>query len=441
MDLQPVAPLLTHTRPHDTLLQHYNFPPYQYVPPEQFYQGLAPPPAPYGPLQEHAGHALVAQPPSAPPSPPTAPKRGRGRPRGSGNKKATATRPQTTAKVTKAQAAQAAKKVAQTTKKVSRTSDSQGKKNSKMPNDENRDPNGIPTIDISDSDSEIEETGPKRWTDKEKTQFFRFVLAQDETGDYRFEQHKKNPMPVYKRASEILFSGRRSPKSVGSLWARSIEIFGWIIAFESFTGNGGGDPDSDDPSAVLARLDGARRAGIVVGQLKPALIATWEKNGWRDLFNDRLGASAKVSREVVRNSASALSDLDVGFDDGNTSDGHIDPALRREDQSMTNPPKNAAAVVSEPKHTPASRFRTQANNSLGHMGEFMKAKMSSEEKKTKLMEAKLEMDQAKLALEKQRVESDAQRAKVEMARTVLSTEGASSEAKNAANAYLVSLFL
>ncbi|KAJ7125512.1 hypothetical protein C8R43DRAFT_1135358 [Mycena crocata] len=381
---------------------HYNFPPYQYVPPEQFYQGLAPPPAPYGPLQEHAGHALVAQPPSAPPSPPTAPKRGRGRPRGSGNKKATATRPQTTAKVTKAQAAQAAKKVAQTTKKVNRTSDSQGKKNSKMPNDENRDPNGIPTIDISDSDSEIEETGPKRWTDEEKTQFFRF--------------HKKNPMHVYKRASEILFSGRRSPKSVGSLWARSIEIFGWIIAFESFTGL-------------------TVRVGLEL------LLDNWEKNGWRDLFNDRLGASAKVSREVVRNSASALSDLDVGFDDGNTSDGHIDPALRREDQSMTNPPKNAAAVVSEPKHTPASRFRTQANNSLGHMGEFMKAKMSSEEKKTKLMEAKLEMDQVKLALEKQRAESDAQRAKVEMARTVLSTEGASSEAKNAANAYLVSLFL
>ncbi|KAJ7156603.1 hypothetical protein C8R43DRAFT_949447 [Mycena crocata] len=216
MDLQPPVrdtPLSSLTGPHDTSFQHYNFPPYQYVPPEQFYQGLAPPPAPYGPLLEQAGQIAVGQPPPASPSPPTTLKRGRGRPRLSGNKK-TASRQQTTAKATKAQAAQMAEKVAQTTKKVKHNSDPQGLRKSKMPNDENRDPNGVPTIDISDSDSEIEETGPKRWTDEEKTQFFNFVLAQDETGDHRFKQHKKNPMHVYKRASEILFSGRRSPKSV-----------------------------------------------------------------------------------------------------------------------------------------------------------------------------------------------------------------------------------
>jgi hypothetical protein len=61
-----------------------------------------------------------------------------------------------------------------------------------------------------------------------------------------------------------------------------------MVAFEGFTGNGGGDPDSDDPMAVLKqRLDGAHRAGISVGKLKPDLISKWQTNGWWDMFNDR----------------------------------------------------------------------------------------------------------------------------------------------------------
>jgi hypothetical protein len=90
------------------------------------------------------------------------------------------------------------------------------------------------------------------------------------------------------QASEKLFNNVRSPKSVGSLWQRSLETFGYIVAFESFTGNGGGDPDSDDPTAILRhKLDGARRVGVAVGNLRPDIIETWEKNGWRDLFGAR----------------------------------------------------------------------------------------------------------------------------------------------------------
>jgi hypothetical protein len=75
------------------------------------------------------------------------------------------------------------------------------------------------------------------------------------------------------------------------------------------------------------------------------------------------------------------------------------------------------------------------------MGEFMKIKILSEEKKSKAMEAKLELDKAKLELEKRRVEVDTQKEKVEMARAVLGMEGTSAEVKTAANNYLLGLFM
>lgn len=85
-----------------------------------------------------------------------------------------------------------------------------------------------------------------------------------------------------------LFEGARSADSVKSMYMRSLETFAWIRAFNNFTGNGGGDPDSDDPEAVLkSKIAAARGAGLHLGALKPATITEWERNGWFDLFNGR----------------------------------------------------------------------------------------------------------------------------------------------------------
>ncbi|KAJ7237815.1 hypothetical protein C8J57DRAFT_1529065 [Mycena rebaudengoi] len=171
------------------------------------------------------------------------------------------------------------------------------------PSEKENEPAAKELADDGDLDDENLESS-KRWTNENKTRVFNFILGQTDEGDRRFEQHKKSPAHVYIRASEILFAGKRSADSIKSLYTRSLNTFTWIIAFEGFTGNGGGDPDSDDPTAILSsRLSAARTAGLVVGSLKPATIQQWEDNGWRDLFNDRLGASAKVSWQVPRNSA------------------------------------------------------------------------------------------------------------------------------------------
>ncbi|KAJ7661791.1 hypothetical protein B0H17DRAFT_1212117 [Mycena rosella] len=357
----------------------YNFPPtlFQYIPPEQFYCGLPPPPAPYGPVPqpentEHPQPVFSAPSPQPlpQPSPPSQPmKRRPGRPR----KDATGLKsPQATAKAS----AKAAPKKASVKAAAAKSK----RKGTQLAAQEEKENAGI-----SDSDSEIEESGRRNWSDEEKT-----------------------------KASEKLFNGNRTAKSIGSLWARSAQTFAWIIVFEGLTGNGGGDPDLDDPAAILGhKMEAARKASFNICDLKR-----------HQLGEERLARLVQCT--VVRDSASALSDIDVNVDDG---DEVIDPSLRDEDHaSQTSAPaKNSAAIVSELKHTPVSRFHAQANNSLGNMGEYIKIKMASEEKKAKVMDAKLELDQAKLLLEKQKADAEAQKTKVEMARAVLQMEGVSAE--------------
>ena len=154
---------------------------------------------------------------------------------------------------------------------------------------------------------------------------------------------------------------------------------------------------------------------------------------------------------MVRNSASALSDIndhETAF--APNSDENINPILLEESrtaraQATPAPktpaaPKNSAAIVSEPKHTPATHFRSQATSSFGNIGEYVKIKMISEEAKAKAFEAKLVMDQAKLKLEQEKMKADLDKGKVDMAQKVLEMDGASKEVKEAANQFLLSLF-
>ncbi|KAJ7108080.1 hypothetical protein C8R43DRAFT_1140110 [Mycena crocata] len=228
-------------------------------------------------------------------------------------------------------------------------------------------------------------------------------------------------VPAVEEPLPLVFKGSRSAPSIKSMYTRSIDTFTWMLAFDSFTGNGGSDPDSDDPTAIQKkRLTAARKAGLNLGSLKPATITEWDDNGWYDLFNNRLGTSAKISREVVRNSASALSDAEVNLDDdGADSDANINPVLLAQSRTTTSHP-------APPKPLPQL-------NSFGAIGDFMKMKMVSEEKRTHALDAKLQLEREKLELDKAK-------AKVDMARNVFQMEGASNQVKDAANAYLLSIF-
>ncbi|KAJ7687047.1 hypothetical protein B0H17DRAFT_1203899 [Mycena rosella] len=292
----------------------------QYVFPPEAYMHPPPDPVPATLAVPSPGRSSPSV--ASSPSPPK--KRGRGRPPGLGKKDAN-----TVAKA--AAKAAKAKATVKTRKKAKQPSRTELK--------ENDDPNTGANIAINISDSENEELCSKRrWTNVEKTKVYTCVLAFDPNGDRCFVQLQTSPNHVWKRAEELVFSSTRTESSIKSLWTRSMDTFTWMIAFEKFTANGGGDPDSDNPTAILKGcIDSAREAGLVIGGLKPETITAWHENGWWDLFNDRLGANAKVTRTVVRNSASALSDPedDPVFHDSD----NIDPQLRIDKPA---PPASAA---------------------------------------------------------------------------------------------------
>ncbi|KAF7358088.1 Histone acetyltransferase [Mycena venus] len=290
-----------------------------------------------------------------------------------------------------------------------------------------------PSIEVLDSDDEIEKMASgktRHWQANKKTRLFTFILGPDEEGQRCFIQHKTNPSHVYKRASENEFKGDRSPQLVKSVFERALKTYAYMRAFDGFTGNGGGDADSDDPTAILKhKLNAARNAGIPLGALKASTIEEWESEGWRELFDLRFGTAAKVSREVVRHSAKPISDAE-DEDSGDNSDAIIHPELCKPAPCV---PKAPAATVLEPKHTPSSTFRKQVNNSFSNLGELMKMKMAVEEKKASAYDAKL-------TLEHEKFEMDKMKEKVDMAYKILSMPGASDQVKDAANAFLFSLF-
>ncbi|KAJ7746035.1 hypothetical protein B0H16DRAFT_967733 [Mycena metata] len=397
--------------------QHMVPAPGEYVPPPQFYdQGLS-----GEPFSQASGPSVDSDVDdvstvrkrvhSESPEPARPAKRGRGRPPGSKNK------PKTGAEPSKPRS----KAPTQSRKNTTITSTAKTTQKSKT-NQENIPPSPINLLDDSDDDTERTEDGKIHyWQPAEKTRAFEFILGPD--ADRRFEQHKVNPGHVYRRISERVFNGARNVNSIKSMYSRALETFAWIRAFTDFTGNGGGDGDCDgDAEAILnQKLVAARKSGLPLGDLKPATIDQWEKLGWTDLFMSRLGNSAKVARKVVRSSAAALSDLENDDD----SDKEVDPMLRKR--------KPAAAVVTEPKHTPASAFRKQVGNSFSGLGDFMKIKAAAEEKKAAVLDARLAFDREKLDMEKTR-------GKVDIAEKILSMPGASDQARDAANAFLLTLF-
>jgi hypothetical protein len=63
----------------------------------------------------------------------------------------------------------------------------------------------------------------------------------------------------------------------------------------------------------------------------------------------------------------------------------------------------------------------------------MKIKMASKEKRSQALDVRLQLDKEKLELDRQKM-------KVELARSVVGSADVSSEAKEAANAFLISFF-
>lgn len=90
-----------------------------------------------------------------------------------------------------------------------------------------------------------------------------------------------------------MFGKRHSESAVKGQLTRAKKTYTEIVAFEDFTGNGGGDgdleevEDPDHNTSLEKRLARARDAGRPVGKLSIKIIRQWYANGWYELYNNR----------------------------------------------------------------------------------------------------------------------------------------------------------
>ena len=85
---------------------------------------------------------------------------------------------------------------------------------------------------------------------------------------------------------ETLFP-ERTHASIKSKFERLKKTYKQVTEFESWTGNGGGDPDESEEAAFASRYEGALKAGKVLGMLTFATYKQWKKEGWDALFAER----------------------------------------------------------------------------------------------------------------------------------------------------------
>ncbi|KAG1879743.1 hypothetical protein F4604DRAFT_1954144 [Suillus subluteus] len=78
------------------------------------------------------------------------------------------------------------------------------------------------------------------WSDEDTKLLLKTLLGTDSEF---YEDLAGNAIRIFKKVSERIFKGRRTPESIKGRYERLRRVFLYILNFESITGNGGGDPD------------------------------------------------------------------------------------------------------------------------------------------------------------------------------------------------------
>ena len=97
----------------------------------------------------------------------------------------------------------------------------------------------------------------------------------------------------------------------------------------------------------------------------------------------------------------------------------------------------ATHVVSEPKHKSAKKFRSATGASLTAVGDFLEQKSKIDKERFEALQQREKRLVAEAALKR---EADARQQHLDMARTVIATEGIDEEVKDAAKQCLLDFF-
>ncbi|KAG1734243.1 uncharacterized protein EDB91DRAFT_1084146 [Suillus paluster] len=277
------------------------------------------------------------------------------------------------------------------------------------------------------------------WSDKNTKLLLETLLG----GDSEFyEGLTGNAKHVFKKVSERIFKGRRSPESIKGRYERLRRVFSYILNFKSITGNGGGDPDVE---VLDEKIENAPTAGKDIGNLSGATLKKMHPG---------------LVREEDFRSGTISDTIDISSDEG--SDGESkDSDTERKTKPKAGQPAHKSVLSAGDKKVkptlqkgvPALRHKRKASQTgIGSEAaeffasnvEFLKATADSDIACLKLLE-KCEFrgdKQYNYMVEKGRAEMTlAEReAKVRHAKEILTTDGMPDKLKAAAHQMLLDYF-
>ncbi|KAG1792522.1 uncharacterized protein HD556DRAFT_1444519 [Suillus plorans] len=180
------------------------------------------------------------------------------------------------------------------------------------------------------------------WTNNETRILLDALLGPDSE---LYKELGANSRYAYRKVSEQKFSGKRSPESVRSRYERLRKLFTYILAFESMTGNGEGDPDVEE---LDEQIKNARAAGKDVGNLSGIMLKRWYTEGWYELFNNRLGEHPGLVRQHDFHSGTISDIVEIRSDEGAGGDGF------ESTDAEEKPARKKGNRVSKRQETPSS---------------------------------------------------------------------------------------
>ncbi|KAF9230209.1 hypothetical protein BU15DRAFT_83913 [Melanogaster broomeanus] len=208
-----------------------------------------------------------------------------------------------------------------------------------------------------------EEADGGRWSEDDVTKFIVEIF------ENRWDEFKHNRNRVLKTIMKSkLLSVPRNLKALSSKYDHLRRAWRFMYNFETWTGNGGGDPDLPERE-IDDCIQKCRNAGRKVGTLSASSYKLWMKLRWYQMMAERLEGHPGTCREDERNS-SQLSELELIFSDTEDEGGLLPQTPARAPSSVHK--RNMSTTtpgVPVPSHK--TRPGRQSGNLNGGAGELL----------------------------------------------------------------------
>lgn len=161
--------------------------------------------------------------------------------------------------------------------------------------------------------------GSKHWTEDEKTELFKWLMADGEDDHWNALRTAKNS--CFRKCAAEVFSGKKTYQALKGCYERNFNLFKSIHTFEAFHIRAGNPPvtainENDRLREYERRIQLSRKGGCDIGNVNARTVDHWHRTGWYELFRKRWeNDSHSTGSRHTTNGGSGTAPVGGGDDD------------------------------------------------------------------------------------------------------------------------------